>query len=59
VSEVLVVSEHDALGGVEVHRGDVEVAARVATQATEVVRQPVGLEVVPQIGLDLRVVEET
>jgi hypothetical protein len=55
---VLVVAEDDALGGVEVHRDDVELFLRAWKSALKLFGMCRPLEVVAQIVLDGRVVEE-
>ena len=49
---VLVVSEHDPLGGVEVHRHDEQFLAPHAVEDLEIVRQLVPLDVLAQIDLE-------
>jgi hypothetical protein len=55
---VLVVAEDDALGRVEVHRDDVELDPAQPVQHAEVVRHAAALDVVAEVLLEARVVEE-
>ena len=56
---VLVVAEHDPLGRIEVHGDDVELDAAQPAQHPEVVRESAPLDVLAEVALERRVVEET